>query len=119
MKELRIGMIGYGFMGRTHSNGYNRVSNFFDLEYKPVLKAACARNQESLDAFAKTWGYESTENDWRALIARDDIDAVGEFFERAFVFVAGLQMIVCNMAGRAVSGRLEHTSFEAETGCGN
>lgn len=76
MKELRIGMIGYGFMGRTHSNGYNRVSNFFDLEYKPVLKAACARNQESLDAFAKTWGYESTENDWRALIARDDIDAV-------------------------------------------
>lgn len=75
-KELRIGMIGYGFMGRTHSNGYCKVNNFFDLEYRPVLKAACARNQEELQKFADQWGYESTENDWRKLIARDDIDAV-------------------------------------------
>lgn len=75
-KELRIGMIGYGFMGRTHSNGYRRVSNFFDLEYTPVLKAACARNQDELQKFADQWGYESTENDWRKLLERDDIDAV-------------------------------------------
>lgn len=75
-KELRIGMIGYGFMGRTHSNGYRRVNNFFDLEYTPVLKAACARNQEELQKFADQWGYESTENDWRKLLERDDIDAV-------------------------------------------
>jgi predicted dehydrogenase len=75
-KELRIGMIGYGFMGRTHSNAYNRVSNFFDLEYKPVLKAACARNAENVQAFADRWGYESIETDWRKLIARDDIDAI-------------------------------------------
>ena len=75
-KELRIGMIGYGFMGRTHSNGYRKANHFFDLEYKPVLKAACARNQDELQKFADTWGYESTENDWRRLIERDDIDAV-------------------------------------------
>jgi predicted dehydrogenase len=75
-KPLNIGMIGYGFMGRAHSNGYRRVNNFFDLEYEPVLKAVCARNRESAEAFAKTWGYESVETDWRALIARDDIDAV-------------------------------------------
>ncbi|MBH58566.1 MAG: Gfo/Idh/MocA family oxidoreductase [Planctomycetaceae bacterium] len=75
-KPLNIGMIGYGFMGRTHSNAYCKVNNFFDLEYKPVLKAACARNAERVQAFADTWGYESVETDWRALIARDDIDAV-------------------------------------------
>ncbi len=75
-KPLNIGMIGYGFMGRTHSNAYCKVNNFFDLEYKPVLKAACARNAERVQAFADTWGYESIETDWRALIARDDIDAV-------------------------------------------
>jgi predicted dehydrogenase len=75
-KPLNIGMIGYGFMGRTHSNAYNRVGNFFDTEYKPVLKAACARNAENVQAFANTWGYESIETDWRKLIARDDIDAV-------------------------------------------
>ena len=43
-KQLRIGMIGYGFMGRAHSNGYNRVKDFFDLEYLPVLQAVAARD---------------------------------------------------------------------------
>ncbi|WP_416444662.1 Gfo/Idh/MocA family protein [Leeuwenhoekiella sp. A16] len=76
-KELRIGLIGCGFMGRTHSNGYNRVANFFpELEYKPVLKAVCSRNKEKVNAFAEQWGYESTETDWTAIIAREDIDAV-------------------------------------------
>jgi predicted dehydrogenase len=76
-KELRIGLIGTGFMGRTHSNGYNRVANFFpDLAYTPVLKAVCSRNKEKVQAFADQWGYESVETDWKALIARDDIDAV-------------------------------------------
>lgn len=76
-KQLRIGLIGTGFMGRTHSNGYNRVPNFFpELEYTPVLKAVCSRNAEKVQAFADQWGYESIETDWRKLIARDDIDAV-------------------------------------------
>ncbi|RYU97341.1 Gfo/Idh/MocA family protein [Emticicia agri] len=76
-KQLRIGLIGTGFMGRTHSNGYNRVPNFFpELEFTPVLKAVCSRNAEKVQAFADQWGYESIETDWKALIARDDIDAV-------------------------------------------
>jgi predicted dehydrogenase len=76
-KELRIGLVGYGFMGRTHSNAYKRVSDFFpDLGYRPVLKAICARNKERAQVFADQWGYESIETDWRALIARDDIDAI-------------------------------------------
>ncbi|MEZ6147638.1 MAG: Gfo/Idh/MocA family oxidoreductase [Planctomycetaceae bacterium] len=45
-------------------------------EYRPVLKAACARNKENIQAFADQWGYESIETDWKTLIARDDIDAV-------------------------------------------
>ncbi len=76
-KELRIGLIGCGFMGRTHTNGYKRVGDFFpELEYRPVLKAVCSRNEDNVKAFAEQWGYESYETDWKALIARDDIDAV-------------------------------------------
>ena len=76
-KPLNIGLIGYGFMGRTHSNGYKRVNDFFpDLEYRPVLKAVCGRTAEKTQAFADQWQYESIETDWKALIARDDIDAV-------------------------------------------
>jgi predicted dehydrogenase len=75
-KPYNIGMIGYGFMGRAHSNAYRKVWNFFDLEYRPVLKAACARDAAKAKAFADKWGYESIETDWRKLLARKDIDAV-------------------------------------------
>ncbi len=73
MKTLNVGLIGYGFMGRAHSNAFRKVNNFFDLEYRPVLKAVCARDQAKVKAFAEKWGYESYETDWRKLIARDDI----------------------------------------------
>jgi predicted dehydrogenase len=75
-KPLNIGMIGYGFMGRAHSNGYRKVNNFFDLPYHPVLKAVCARDAAKAKEFANRWGYESVETDWRKLIERKDIDAI-------------------------------------------
>ncbi len=75
-KKLNVGMIGCGFMGRVHSNAYRRVPNFFDVEYEPVLKAVCDQNEERLKNFADTWGYESTETDWRKLVERADIDVV-------------------------------------------
>jgi predicted dehydrogenase len=75
-KPLNIGMIGYGFMGRAHSNAYAKVNHFFDLEYQPVLKAVCARSADKAKAFADKWGYESVETDWRKLVARKDVDVI-------------------------------------------
>jgi myo-inositol 2-dehydrogenase/D-chiro-inositol 1-dehydrogenase len=76
MKPLRIGIIGYGFMGRTHSNAFKQVPQFFNLDRTPVLKAICARDAGKAKAFAAQWGYESVETDWRKLIQRDDIDVI-------------------------------------------
>jgi predicted dehydrogenase len=75
-KNLNIGMVGYGFMGRAHSSAWRKVSNFFDTGYQPVLKAVAARNQQKAQAFADQWGYQSVETDWRRLVERDDIDAI-------------------------------------------
>lgn len=75
-KKLNVGLIGYGFMGRAHSNAYRKVNQFFDLQYEPVLKAVCARSGEKVREFAENWGWESVETDWRRLIERDDIDAI-------------------------------------------
>ena len=69
-KPLNIGMIGYGFMGRAHSNAYCQVAHFFDTKHKPVLKAVCARDEAKAKAFAAQWGYESVETDWRKLVER-------------------------------------------------
>jgi predicted dehydrogenase len=75
-KPLNVGMIGYGFMAKAHSNAYAQVNHFFDLSYRPVLKAVCARSADNAKAFAGRWGYESVETDWRKLIERKDIDLV-------------------------------------------
>jgi predicted dehydrogenase len=75
-KPLNIGMIGYGFMGRAHTNAYVQANNFFQPALRPVLKAVCARDAAKAQAFAAQWGYESIETDWRKLVARKDIDAV-------------------------------------------
>jgi len=76
MKKLNIAIIGYGFMGRTHSNAFRQAGRFFNLQYEPVLKCICARDAAKAKAFADNWGYESIETDWRRLIERDDIDVI-------------------------------------------
>lgn len=76
MKKLNIGVIGCGFMGRTHSNAFGKVTNFFDVPFRPVLKTICARNGDRARSFADRWGYESTETDWRKVVESPDIDLI-------------------------------------------
>jgi predicted dehydrogenase len=76
MKKINIGLIGYGFMGRTHSNAFAQVNHFFDLPYRPVLKTVCARNSARAEAFAAQWGYESVATDWRKLVESPEIDLI-------------------------------------------
>jgi predicted dehydrogenase len=75
-KELRVGLIGCGFMGRTHSNAYRRLNNFFDVEHRAVLKAICDTNEPKAQRYAQTWGYERVETDWRKLLTAKDIDLI-------------------------------------------
>jgi len=89
-------------MGRTHSNGYKRVSDFFPtLTHRPILKAVCARTPDRAKGFAEQWGYESFETDWKVLIERDDIDAVdictpnASHAEIAIAAAAKGKMILC------------------------
>ena len=100
-KPVNVGMIGYGFMGRAHSNAYRKVCNFFDLEHRPVLQAACGRDAVKVKAFADKWGYESTETDWRKLIDRKDIDLIdictpnNSHAEIAIAAAAAGKMVLC------------------------
>lgn len=76
-KTVRIGLIGYGLMGRAHANAYKRVGDFFpELQYRPRLEAICGRDQARVRAFADQWGVDTFETDWNALIERSNIDAI-------------------------------------------
>jgi len=99
-KELRVGLIGCGFMGRTHSNAYRRLNNFFSVEHRPVLRYICDVNEEKAKQYAATWGYERVETDWRKLVDADDIDLIditvpNRFHKEIAVAAARAGKMVC------------------------
>jgi predicted dehydrogenase len=75
-KQLNVGIIGYGFMGRTHSHAYRNVGNLFDVPYEPVLKTICGLEEKEAKAFADRWGYQSHTTDWRKVMDDKKIDIV-------------------------------------------
>ncbi|MGG1880315.1 Gfo/Idh/MocA family oxidoreductase [Paenibacillus cisolokensis] len=76
MKQLRVGMIGYKFMGKAHSNAYRSVPMFFPDALKPEMVAICGRNEAAVQEAATQLGWNESVTDWKALIARDDIDLI-------------------------------------------
>jgi len=105
-------------MGRTHSNAYRRLTNFFDVPYEPVLKVACGLEDTEAKAFARTWGYESHCTDWQEVLERDDIDIVDictPNFTHAEIAIAAAEagkMIVCEKP-LALNGAQALTMVEA------
>ncbi|PYV26633.1 MAG: oxidoreductase, partial [Acidobacteria bacterium] len=100
-KPLNIGMVGYGFMGRAHSNAYQRVNQFFDVAYQPVLKAVAGRTRDKTEAFARRWGWQRVESDWRRLVEAADVEAIdicspnNTHREIALAAAAAGKMILC------------------------
>jgi len=75
-KEIRIGMVGYQFMGKAHSHAYRDLPFYFDTKLKPIQKAISGRNESGVKEAAEKMGWESYETDWRRLIEREDIDVI-------------------------------------------
>ncbi|MFF3466911.1 Gfo/Idh/MocA family protein [Streptomyces sp. NPDC001984] len=73
---LRVGMVGYAFMGAAHSQGWRTVGRVFDLPLRPVMAAICGRDGAAVRAAADRHGWAAAETDWRDLVARDDVDLV-------------------------------------------
>ena len=76
MKKLNIAMIGYGFMGRAHSNAWRQVRSFFEVPYEPVLKVICGRNETEVKRVANHFQWQEYSTDWEEVVSRSDIDVV-------------------------------------------
>lgn len=76
MKEVNVGMIGYKFMGKAHSHAYHDLPLFFPDTAKPVMRAICGRDEQAVQEAQRRFNWDSYETDWRALVARDDIDLI-------------------------------------------
>ena len=76
MRELRVALLGQGFMGKAHSNAYAQVEHFYDSPFHIRRALLCGRDTEALKATAARWAWEETSTDWRTAIDRKDIDLV-------------------------------------------
>ncbi|MFF9909801.1 Gfo/Idh/MocA family protein [Streptomyces sp. NPDC013457] len=76
LPSLGIGMVGYAFMGAAHSQGWRTAGRVFDLPLRPVLAAVAGRDRAAVRAAAAKHGWAAAETDWRALVARDDVQLV-------------------------------------------
>ena len=74
--RLGIGMVGYAFMGAAHSQGWRNARSFFDPALTPDLVAIGGRNVDAASDVARRFDWRHVETDWRALVARDDVDLV-------------------------------------------
>ncbi len=73
---LRVGMVGYAFMGAAHSQAWRTAPHVFDLPLQPRMSVVCGRDGERVATAAARLGWEQTEQDWRRLLERDDVDLV-------------------------------------------
>lgn len=118
MKKLNVGLIGYGFMGRTHSNAYCKVNHFFDVAYKPQLQVVCGLEDTVAKAFAERWGYNSHTTDWHKVIEDDSIDIIdicvpnNVHAEIAIAAAKAGKMIICEKP-LALNGEQAKTMTEA------
>ncbi len=76
MAEIGVGLVGYKFMGRAHSNAYRQVAHFFDVDPQPRMVAISGRNEAAVSEAANQLGWEGYETDYHQLVARDDIQLV-------------------------------------------
>lgn len=74
--DVRVGMIGDGFMGKAHANAWLKVNQFFDLPVKAVRQVVAARRSKEVEAFAKRWGWARAETAWERLVSASDVDLV-------------------------------------------
>ncbi len=74
--RVGVGMVGYAFMGRAHSQAWRNVTSFFDAPAHPVMQVVAGRDEQAARATADRFGWAATERDWRRLLERDDVDLV-------------------------------------------
>lgn len=75
-RKLNVGLIGYQFMGKAHSNAYRQMPRFFDIGVEPVLKVICGRHEEPLKRAAEQFGWEECATSWEDVVSRPDIDVI-------------------------------------------
>jgi predicted dehydrogenase len=123
---LGVGMVGYAFMGKAHSQAWRTVNAAFDLPYRMEMSAIAGRNEENVKAAAAQFGWNSYETDWRRLVDREDIGLVdvcspgGNHAEVAIAALEAGKHVLCEkpLANTVDEARAMVTAAEAAAGNG-
>ena len=75
-RSLNVGMIGYNFMGKAHSNAWRQAPKFFDLPADITLHTICGRSPGNVESAREQLGWRSASTDWKAVVSDPEIDIV-------------------------------------------
>src|SRR5690554_1273385 len=75
-KTLKIGMIGYNFMGKAHSNAWRQAPRFFNLPVDVELHTICGRTRNNVEEAARVYGWSHAATDWRQVVENPEIDII-------------------------------------------
>jgi len=73
---IKVGLIGYKFMGKAHSNAYRQVSPFYDVPLLPEMAVICGRDEAGVREAAHQFGWKEYSTNWQEVVARPDIDLI-------------------------------------------
>ena len=73
---IKVGLIGYKFMGKSHSNAYRQVAAFYDVPLRPEMTVLCGREEAAVSAAAAQMGWKEYATDWRKVVERQDIGLI-------------------------------------------
>jgi predicted dehydrogenase len=103
-KTFRVGLIGYKFMGRAHSNAWRQAPKFFDLKANVELHTICGRDSAGVNAARAKLGWQFATTDWREVVESpliDIVDIATPTFSHAEMAIAALKSgkhVLCEKA---------------------
>jgi predicted dehydrogenase len=75
-QSLNVGLVGYQFMGKAHSNAWLQAPHYFDLPVQPVMHTLCGRSLEPLKKTAKSWGWKNHTQDYKEMLRNPEVDLI-------------------------------------------
>lgn len=126
MAGIGIGIVGGGYMGKAHSVAMAAVASVFDTALRPRLVSICGSSPESSRRYQKAYGFERAADDWQALVADPDVEAIviasPQGTHRAIAeaaFARGKHVLCEKPLGASLEDARAMTAAAEASGCAN
>ncbi len=126
MKEIGIGILGGGYMGKAHAVAMSSVGAVFNTGLRPRLEMVCASSPDSAERYRKAYGFNRATDDWKVLVNDPAVEAIviatPQSTHRAVAeaaFALGKPVLCEKPMGASTEDALAMVAAAEQSGCAN